>query len=340
VLACHWEFSVPTVAILAFPNMQSLDITGPMDVFAEANRFLAPDRHYRLSVVGTAQGPMRCSNGLTVQPDLPYTECDESFDLLVVPGGPGLPSLPRDEALSRWLQAASLRCLRTASVCNGAFLLAHAGLLDGLRVTTHWNDASKLAARFPKVDVDADRIFLRQGHIYTSAGVTAGIDLALHLVFEDHGPEVSLNVAKRLVVFSQRNGGQSQFSPYLTPYAASTSVVETVSDHVRKHIDHDLTVGCLAKVAAMSPRNFARVFVKEAGVTPGEFVERCRIDAARALLETETHPLKTIAHRCGFGTAVSMRMAFTKHLGITAQQYRQNFGAFATGSATPPSAGK
>ncbi|MBB3219425.1 GlxA family transcriptional regulator [Pseudoduganella umbonata] len=323
---------MPTVAILAFPAMQSLDITGPMDVFAEANRFLEPVRHYRLSVLGTGPGPVRCSNGLTVQPDLPYEGCEEAFDLLVVPGGPAVPSLPRDNGLSRWLQAAGRRCRRVASVCNGAFLLAHAGLLDGLRVTTHWNDASKLAARFPKVDVNADRIFLRQGNIYTSAGVTAGIDLALHLVFEDHGPEVSLNVAKRLVVFSQRNGGQSQFSPYLTPYSANASVVDTVRDHVRRHIDHDLTVDCLAKHAAMSTRNFARVFAKEAGITPAEFVERCRIDAAKVLLETETLPLKTIAHRCGFSTAMRMRMAFTRHLGVTAQQYRQNFGAFAKGS--------
>jgi len=215
-----------------------------------------------------------------------------------------------------------------STACLGLQRCVPAGLLDGLHVTTHWNDVSKLAARFPRLHVEPDRIFLRQGRIYTSAGVTAGIDLALHLVFEDWGAEVSLNVAKRLVVFSQRNGGQSQFSPYLTPYIENASAVDTVQEYVRGHLDEDLSVERLAKVASMSARNFARVFAKEAHVTPAEFVERCRVDAARVLLETETQPLKTIAHRCGFGTTMRMRMAFTKHLGVTAQQYRLNFGAF------------
>jgi transcriptional regulator GlxA family with amidase domain len=320
---------MPSVAILAFPNMQSLDLAGPMDVFAEANRFLAPEAHYQLTVIGTEPGPIACSNRMAIQPDLVYTACTDAPDLLLVPGGPGLPGRPADAAVSAWLRSIGPRCRRLASVCNGAFWLAHAGLLDGLHVTTHWNDASNLAARFPRLHVEPDRIFLRQGQIYTSAGVTAGIDLALHLVREDWGGEVSLNVAKRLVVFSQRSGGQSQFSPYLTPQIDNTSTIETVQAHVRAYLDEELGVERLAAVVAMSARNFARVFTRDAGVTPAQFVERCRVDAARVLLESGTQPLKTIAHRCGFGTSTRMRLAFSKHLGVTAQQYRLNFGAFA-----------
>ncbi|MCC2957601.1 DJ-1/PfpI family protein [Massilia sp. IC2-477] len=326
---------MPIVAILAFPGMQCLDLTGPMDVFAEANRFLEPPQHYVLNVIGQQAVPMQCSNGLTVQPHHACPEWKGPMDLLIVPGGPGLANQARDETLSRWLKAAAAQSAKLASICNGAFLLAHAGLLDGLRVTTHWNDASKLAARFPQLQVEPDRIFLRQGQVYTSAGVTAGIDLALHLVFEDHGPEVSLNVAKRLVVFSQRNGGQSQFSPYLTPYVGNASAVDTVREYVRGHIGEDLSVECLAGIVSMSVRNFARVFAREAQITPAEFVERCRVDAARVLLESEALPLKTIAHRSGFGTALRMRAAFARHLGVTAQQYRQNFGAFATQDTVP-----
>jgi len=222
-----------------------------------------------------------------------------------------------------------MRSGRIASVCNGAFLLAHAGLLDGLRVTTHWNDATRLAARFPRAIVEPNRIFLRQGRVYTSAGVTAGIDLALHLVFEDWGQDVSLNVARRLLVFSQRTGGQSQFSPYLTPYSTSVSPIRAVHDYVRRHLGEDLRIARLSGVAAMSERHFARMFVQETHVTPAEFVERCRVDAARAMLEADAQPLKTVAHRCGFGTTTRMRMAFVRHLGVTPLQYRINFGAFA-----------
>ena len=309
--------------------MQCLDLAGPMDVLAEANRFLPAAAHYRITILGTVPGPVTCSNGLTIQPHGTWQTCTAPPDLLLVPGGPRLPGLAPDGALSAWLRSVGMRSGRMASVCNGAFLLAHAGLLDGLHVTTHWNDASTLAARFPRVHVEPDRIFLRQGRIYTSAGVTAGIDLALHLVHEDWGGEVALNVAKRLVVASRRAGGQSQFSPYLTPHVDHASAVETVQAYVRAHLGGDLGVNRLAQVAAMSARHFARVFTRDAKVTPAQFVERYRVDAARVLLETGTEPLKTIAHRCGFGTATRMRLAFTRHLNVTAQQYRLNFGAFA-----------
>jgi transcriptional regulator GlxA family with amidase domain len=324
---------MPSIAILAFPGVQALDVTGPMDVFAEANHYLEPAHQYRLTVLGTIPGQVACSNGLLLQPHAVYADVQEAPDLLIVPGGPDLPRQPHDGHLSDWLRAMAGRSRRVASVCNGAFLLAHAGLLDNRRATTHWNDVQKLTARFPSITVQPDRIFVRDGHVYTSAGVTAGIDLALHLVFEDAGADVSLNVAKRLVVFTQRSGGQSQFSPYLAPHVGGESVMQTVQLYVLGHLDQDLSVERLAAVAAMSERHFARVFARETGSTPGEFVERARVDAARVHLETGGEPLKTVAYRCGFGSPAQMRTAFVKQLGVTARQYRQHFGAFANDAA-------
>lgn len=316
------------IDILAFPGVQSLDVTGPMDVFAEANRFLTPERHYRLRVVGTVPGPVVCSNGLQLQPHAVFDARAEAPDLLLVPGGPQLPRQVPEPALCDWLRHVAARSQRVASVCNGAFLLAHAGLLDGRCATTHWNDGSTLAARFPKIIVQPDRIFVRDGHVYTSAGVSAGIDLALHLVFSDHGAEVSLNVAKRLVVFTQRSGGQTQFSPYLAPYVDEGSVLRTVQNHVLGHLGEELSVARLAEVARMSERHFARVFSREANMTPAEFVERARVDAARVLLEASNEPLKTVAHRCGFGSPARMRAAFKRHLDVSALEYRKHFGAY------------
>jgi transcriptional regulator GlxA family with amidase domain len=326
---------MPTVAILAFPGVQALDVTGPLDVFAEANNHLEPPRQYRLAVLGTEPGALACSNGMLLQPHACYREVDDAPDLLLVPGGRGVPRQPRDDDLATWLRRMGERSARVASICNGAFLLAHAGLLDGRRATTHWNDVQNLTARFPLITVQPDRIFVRDGHVYTSAGVTAGIDLALHLVYEDHGADVSLNVAKRLVVFTQRSGGQSQFSPYLTPHVGDNSAMQDVQLYVLGHLAEDLSVERLARIASMSERNFARVFARETRVTPAEFVERARVNAARVLLERGTEPLKTIAHRCGFGSAARMRMAFVKHLGVTGVQYRQHFGAF-VGHDLPP----
>jgi transcriptional regulator GlxA family with amidase domain len=319
---------MPNIAILVFPGVQALDVTGPMDVFSEANHYLAPPDQYRLTVLGTGPGPLSCSNGLLLQPHAHYEDAGDRADLLLVPGGPAVPGQPRCERLSAWLQRMGERCARVASVCNGAFLLAHAGLLDGRRATTHWNDVRNLAARFPSITVEPDRIFVRDGHVYTSAGVTAGIDLSLNLVYEDCGADVSLNVAKRLVVFTQRSGGQSQFSPYLAPHVGEESAMQKVQLYVLGHLEQDLGVERLAQIAAMSERNFARVFARETRTTPAEFVERARVDAARVQLERSADPLKTVAHRCGFGSPARMRAAFVKHLGVTASAYRQHFGAY------------
>jgi transcriptional regulator GlxA family with amidase domain len=316
-----------TVAIVVFSGVQSLDVTGPMDVFCEANRFLAPEEQYRLEVIGVEHGVMPCSNGLALQAHRHFSEALQAYDLLLVAGGPQLPFKDFGAGFHAWLRQASARAKRFGSICNGAFMLARAGLLEGRTVTTHWNDAVALATLCPSTRVEVDRLYVQDGELYTSAGVTAGIDLSLYLLARDHGPEVALSVAKRLVVFTQRSGGQSQFSPFLTPHAETTSAVAMVQHYVLANLTGDLTIADLAKAANMSARNFSRVFAKEAKITPAEFVERARVDAARVMLESGSAPLKTVAYQCGFRDAQHMRSVFNRRLGVTPQQFRLNFSA-------------
>jgi transcriptional regulator GlxA family with amidase domain len=216
------------------------------------------------------------------------------------------------------------RCPQYGSICTGAFALGHAGLIDNKTVTTHWQNAPLLAKRFPEARVEFDRIYMRDGALVTSAGVTAGIDLALSLVHEDYGAEVSLSVAKRLVVVAQRQGGQSQFSPYLVA-TEPESPIARVHAHVMSHLQDSNDVDALASVAGMSVRSFARIFKQETKITPGEFVERARIDAARNRLEGGDLTLKVVAHECGFSSAEHMRLAFARQLGVTPSQYRSSF---------------
>jgi transcriptional regulator GlxA family with amidase domain len=316
---------MPSVAIAIFPGVQALDVVGPVDVFAEANRFMDTADHYKVTLLAADVGAMRASNGMSLTADATFDEDQHGFDLALVAGGPALPEHVPDQRLLDWLRDVPARCGRYGSICTGAFALGHAGLLDERNVTTHWQHAAQLAAQFPHAHVDFDRIYLRDERLVTSAGVTAGIDLSLALVSEDHGPQVALAVAKRLVVFSQRQGGQSQFSPYLTAPADETSPVAKVQAYVMAHIGESFTVKQLADVAGMSARNFARVFVQETDVTPHEFIERARMDAARKLLESTSLALKTIAYDCGFGTADRMRIVFTKRIGATPKQYRERF---------------
>jgi transcriptional regulator GlxA family with amidase domain len=316
---------MPTVAVAIFPGVQALDVAGPVDVFSEANQFLPPEAHYEVTLVSAEPGALRASNGMTLVADQTFEEAAQGFDLALVAGGPALPEREPEPRLTAWLTAVAAHCKRYGSICTGAFALGHAGLLDERSVTTHWQHAAQLAAQFPHARVDFDRIYLRDEQLVTSAGVTAGIDLSLALVAEDHGPRTALAVAKRLVVFAQRQGGQSQFSPYLTAPADETSAVAKVQAHVMDHIGENFTVKRLADVAGMSARNFARVFVQETGVTPHEFVERARVDAARKLLESTPAALKAIAYDCGFGTADRMRIVFMRRIGTTPMQYRERF---------------
>jgi transcriptional regulator GlxA family with amidase domain len=316
-----------TLALVLFPGVQSLDVSGPMDVFAEANAYVGEGRGYRLVTVGTAPYPIRASNGQQLGADLGLDDAGTGYDIVLVAGGPQLPQAPEQPQLSAWLRTVAHSVPRYGSICTGAFLLGRAGLLDGMRATTHWSDAAQLAAQFPLAQIEHGRIHVRDGALVTSAGVTAGIDLALALVAEDHGPAVALAVAKRLLVLAQRQGGQSQFSPYLSDAAAPNELAAVIQRYVMDHLAEALPVERLAEVAGMSPRNFARRFVEEMAVTPAEFVQRARIDAARNLLEGGGLALKTIAYRCGFGSAARMRLVFAQRFGVTPNQYRDSFRA-------------
>ncbi len=313
------------VAMLLFPGVQALDVSGPLDVFAEANAFVPTGQGYQAVTLAAPPLPLRASNGQWLGADCTLDQGHPPADILLVPGGPGLPEAAPAPELLHWLRDACARTPRYGSICTGAFLLGHAGLLDGRQVTTHWSDARRLAELFPRARVEPDRIHVRDGALVTSAGVTAGIDLALALVAEDHGAAVALSVAKRLLVVAQRQGGQSQFSPFLQAPADEASPVARIQRHVQEHLDQPLGVPQLAAEVAMSPRSFARLFVREAGVTPAEFVQRARIDAARGMLEGSDHALKMIAWRCGFGSAARMRLVFVQRLGVTPTQYREQF---------------
>jgi transcriptional regulator GlxA family with amidase domain len=314
-----------TVAIAVFPGVQALDVAGPVDVFAEANGFVDEGSGYEIVLVSPQAGAVRASNGTRLFADFACKDATERYDTALVAGGPTLPTDAPDPHLTDWLVDVASHCERYGSICTGAFALGHAGLLDDRDVTTHWQNAPLLAQRFPRARVELDRIYLRDGNLITSAGVTAGIDLALALVGEDHGAKVALAVAKRLVVFAQRRGGQSQFSPYLSAPADETSPVAKVQAYTMEHVRERLSVEKLAEVAGMSARNFARTFVQLAGVTPHEFVEQARVDAARNALESNDAPLKTVAYECGFGTAERMRLVFSRRLGVSPNEYRTSF---------------
>jgi transcriptional regulator GlxA family with amidase domain len=318
---------VRTIALAIFPGVQALDVAGPLDVFAEANGFVEPSRGYELVLVGRERAPMKASSGVNMIPDLTFEEAVGPFDLALVAGGPVLPTAEAEPQLTAWLRRMAELSPRYGSICTGAFALGHAGLLDGKTVTTHWQDAPRLAQRFPEARVEFDRIHMRDGGLITSAGITAGIDLALSVVQEDHGAEVALAVAKRLVVVAQRQGGQSQFSPYLTPPSEPDSPIARVHAHVMANLREPHGVEALAEVAGMSARTFARVFKRETEVTPAEFVERARVDAARNRLEGGDLALKVVAYECGFSSAEHMRQVFVKRLGVTPSQYRGSFRA-------------
>jgi transcriptional regulator GlxA family with amidase domain len=313
------------VAIVIHDGVQALDVAGPLDVFKEANSYVAENCRYETVLVAQSDKPLPTSNGMRLVADLDFASAGEAFDILLVAGGPALPHAQPDTGMVKWVREAARRSASYGSVCTGAFVLGHAGLLDGHRVTTHWQHAQELADQFPGATVDPDAIYVQDGRLVTSAGVTAGIDLTLALVGQAHGADIALTVAKRLVVVAQRLGGQSQFSPFLSAPADVASPVARIQQHVMTHLDGRHTLQTLADVAGMSSRSLARYFQREAGVTPHEFVQRARIDAARKLLEGSSLPLKTIAYECGFSSVDGMRTMFSDRLGVTPAQYRASF---------------
>ncbi len=314
-----------SVAIVIHDGVQALDVAGPLDVFAEANGFLDAGDGYDLTVIGREARPMRASNRLILTPDMDFAEAASLFGTVLVAGGPALPDLDEDPAMSGWLRDWGAKARRYGSICTGAFAVGRAGLLDGFAVTTHWQNAPRLAAAFPEARVEPDRIYLRDGALVTSAGVTAGIDLALALVAEDHGAAIALSCARRLVVAAQRQGGQSQFSPFLLQPSPAGSPLSRVQAYVMEHPAEAFPVERLAEIAGTSARTIARIFSSELAVTPHEFVESVRIDHARNLLEATDLALKAIAFNCGFGSTEQMRLVFQRRLGVTPARYRDNF---------------
>ena len=315
-----------TIGIFVFPGVQSLDVSGPMDVFAEANRFLPPQAQYQIEVIGSKPGLLSCSNGLLIQAHRPFYEVSDAFDCLLIAGGPKLPQHELCPESRDWLRYIAPKARQFGSVCSGAFILARAGLLEGHTVTNHWNHAAALALLCPTTVVEPDQLYIQDGPLITSAGITAGIDMSLHLLAADHGRDIALQVARRLVVFTQRAGGQSQFSPYLAAFARSKSPLARIQQYVLANLLADLSVPALARVANMSVRNLSRTFAKEANMSPYDFVENARIDVARALLEDPRAPLKSVAYQCGFNDTRHMREIFKKRLGLSPRQYRLNFG--------------
>jgi transcriptional regulator GlxA family with amidase domain len=306
--------------------MQSLDAVGPFEVFAGASRAAAINSAdgYTVRLVSVGGGPVRTGSGVVLESDaLPPEET--AIDTLVLPGGDQARAARADPVLVPWITKVASRCRRVATVCTGAFLAAEAGLLDGRRVTTHWASAGTLAAEYPDLDVDSDPIYLRDGKYWTSAGVTAGIDLALALVEEDLGGEVAQTVARWLVMFLHRPGGQTQFSSPVWVPRAERSAVRAMQTLVESAPAGDHRLPALAAGAAMSVRHFTRVFTEEVGETPGRFVERVRLEAARLALETTPDTLDVIATRCGFGTAETLRRVFQRRLNVTPDGYRRRF---------------
>ena len=320
---------VRRVVAVAFADFQMLDVTGPLEVFSRATRLLdRAGEGYRVEVVANGGGPVAASSGLELGAGS-LEKGRGAIDTLVVAGGRGTPAAVGDTTLISWIRRAATRSARVTSVCSGAFLLAEAGLLDGRRATTHWEVCDQLARLYPTVDVDSDPIFVRDGDVYTSAGVTAGMDLALALVDEDHGPALALEVARQLVLFMKRPGSQSQFSGHLTAQLADRQPLRELQGWLGDHLDEDLSVAALARRVNMSTRTFARAFRAEVGTTPADYVEQLRVGAARHWLETTDRNVADIARGCGFGTTETMYRAFNRSVRVSPVEYRKRFRASA-----------
>lgn len=315
------------IVVVAFDGAQLMDVAGPLDAFAAANQALtllgAPEA-YRVQVLSRAGGMVTTGVGLGVASD-PLEAASRSTDTLMVVGGPGVFAAASDETLVGWIARQAPACRRTCSVCTGTFVLAAAGLLASKRVTTHWLYSDRLSAEHPDVIVEPDRIFIRDGDVWSSAGVTAGIDLALALVEEDLGRDIAMSAARLLVVFLKRPGGQAQFSAALALQSADPSRFGDLHDWMRRNLAADLRIERLAEQAGMTPRTFARLYVARTGQTPARTVELLRLEAARIALEDSAASIKQIARNTGFGDDERMRRAFLRQLGVSPADYRERF---------------
>lgn len=316
------------VVFVAFEGMQLLDLVGPLEVFAGAALTAGPSKGYRTEIAALEGGEGRTvttSSGVVVGVPLALEQVEGRIDTLVVVGGQGSRAAAADPAVVAEVRRLARRAGRVSSVCTGAFVLASAGLLDGRRATTHWAYCDALASGHPAVEVLGDPIFVRDGSVWTSAGVTAGIDLALALVEDDLGPGVARRVARHLVVYLQRPGGQNQFSAPLAVQAAERPALRELQVWIREHLDADCSAAALAREAGMSERTLARAFRNECGTTPADYVEQVRVEAARQALETSDLTVAAVAARCGFGTPETMHRAFNRRLGVTPGAYRARF---------------
>ncbi len=311
--------------ILAFPRVQLLDVAGPLQVLATANELAREDGSpspYEVHVVAPQAGAVLASAGLAIVAK-PLPPARQGLDTLLVAGGAGVHDVAEDRRLLRWIARRAGQARRTASVCTGAFALAAAGLLDGRRVTTHWRRCTELAERYPALQVERDPIFVRDGNVWTSAGVTAGIDLALAFVEADRGRPAALSVARHLVVFAKRPGGQAQFSTGLA--LATDPGFDALHAWMVANLHHDLSVPVLADRAGMSERSFARHYRAATGMTPSRAVERLRVEAARDVLGSTRRSLKEVSRRCGFGSEETMRRSFLRILAVAPRDYRLRF---------------
>jgi transcriptional regulator GlxA family with amidase domain len=309
------------VLIPLFDGIQSLDVTGPLEVFTGASRYLGRET-YDVVTASVGGGVIRSASGLRITPDVDLQVAPRPHTI-VVPGGIGTKEGQPD--IVAWLRENASTAERIVSVCSGAFLLAEAGLLAGRRATTHWSICEQLARAFPDVSVDPSPIFVRDGNVATSAGVTSGIDLALALVEEDLGRDAALTIARHLVMFLRRPGNQTQFSAQLTAQSAERRPLRDVQQWITEHPGAKLSVDALAERANLSPRQFARVFTAETGMTPGRYVDRVRLEAARRLLEDTDAGVGRVARDCGYGTPETMRRAFIRALGVSPAEYRRRF---------------
>ncbi len=317
---------IRAIEVLTFPAVQLLDVTGPVQVFASANDLVVGAGGvppYRLRLVTPGGEGVTATAGVVLAA-APLTQPGEPLDTLIVAGGEGAEAAAENPMLVDWLRQRATQARRVASVCTGAFLLAAAGVLDGRRAVTHWKDCARLARRFPAVRVETDPIYVCDGRVWTSAGVTAGIDLALALVEEDLGRSVALAVARYLVVFLKRPGGQAQFSAALALQAADDRF-GALHGWINNHLQDELSLSVLAEQAGMSERSFSRHYAEATGQTPARAIERLRVEAARRLLSESRTPVKRIAQRCGFGSEETMRRSFLRLLAVTPQDYRSRF---------------
>lgn len=328
------------IASLIYPDVMSLDVIGPLQVFASANverQRQGLPAAYETLVLGERAGPVATSAGLRIHADAAWRDTSlSSLDTLLIPGGAGVTEQRENTALLAWLHNAEREVRRLGSVCSGALILAAAGVLDGRNATTHWADVDNLRECYPSVHVQGDRLHTydpsrRDGddHVFTSAGVTAGIDLALALVEADLGRPIALAVARRLVMFLKRPGGQAQFSAWLTPEPVRAPRLAALLEWIPANLGADLSLEALAEQACMSPRTLSRVFISELGQAPGRYVERVRLEAARALLQDAQASIGTVARLCGFGHPENLRRTFHKHLSVSPQEYAERFGLLA-----------